>query len=305
MTSGGLDDLDLGAIRLFLGALELGSVSKAASRAGITQPSATARLQKLERQLGSVLLERSPTGSVATDAGAVMAPACAEMLTMANRLAGIANDVRSAAARLRLAATRTVVDHVLPPWLADAPLRGVTIDLTEADTVGVARAVREGRVTVGLCDGPAAPLGLRSEIVGSVELAAVVAPDHPLGTGRTGSIRGERLAAADLVLRAPGSGTRDVIESALARHQPPVAGRRIEVSTNAAARLAAVNGSGVAIVPIALVAEDIAAGRLRRLHPVGVTFDQPVRLLWKGTRPATEPAQALYRYLRSHGSEDR
>ena len=64
-----LDDLDVASVRLFLTVAELGSVSKAAARHGVTQPSATARIQKLERAVGVQLLERSPTGSFVTADG--------------------------------------------------------------------------------------------------------------------------------------------------------------------------------------------------------------------------------------------
>ena len=75
-----VDGVDVSALRLFLAVVELGSVSKAAVRHGLTQPSATAKLQKLERQLGVQLLDRGPSGSVATAAGVHLASACAEVV---------------------------------------------------------------------------------------------------------------------------------------------------------------------------------------------------------------------------------
>lgn len=286
-------DLDLGAIQLFLGAVELGSVSKAALRSGLTQPSATARLKKLERQLGVSLLERGPTGSEPTEAGGTLAPACTEVLDAAHRLLDQAHDVRHSADTLRLAATRTVIDHALAPWLASAGLDATTLDLTEHDTLGVAGAVRSGRATIGFCDGPAPPIGLRSEVVGVVELAAVVAPGHVLAGNRRSMLRLSQLVENDVIIRRPGSGTRDVAEALLAPHGLEPIGRRIEVSSNAAARLAAVNGSGVAIVPADLVAADLVSGRLCRLAIRDLVLEQPIRLVWKGTNPSTAAARSL------------
>ncbi len=303
MSAQSIDDLDLGAIRLFLGAIELGSVSKAAARAGLTQPSATARLQKIERRLGLALLERGPTGSSATEAGAVLAPLCRELLAVATRLTGEAHDLVGTDEQLRLAATRTAIDHALPRWLADADLTDLTINCREFDTFGVCRAVREGQVALGLCDGPAPPLGLRSLVVDSIDLAVVVAPHHRLAGAARAKVTARQLVAADLVLRARGSGTRDVVEMAIASHEVGVIGRRIEVASNGAARLAAVNGTGVAILPDELVAPDLAAGRLRRLRPVELEFRQPIRLVWKGTRPATDRARRLHRRLSSIAAE--
>jgi DNA-binding transcriptional LysR family regulator len=69
--------------------------------------------------------------------------------------------------------------------------------------------------------------------------------------------------------------------------------RRIEVPSNAAARLAAVNGSGIAILPIDQVASDLAIGHLVRLDLRDALLEQPVRVVWKGTQPATEAARRL------------
>ncbi len=299
MTPHLIDDLDLGAVQLFLGAVELGSVSKAAARSGITQPSATARLQKLERQLGAALLERGPTGSVPTDAGNAMTGACGDLLAAARHLAELAQNHRESSDRLRLAATRTTAEHLLPAWLGLAQLDDVVLDVTELDTMAAATAVREGQAAMGLCDGPFAPLGLRSEIVGSIELAVVVGPGHRLATRRRRSLRPGELAGADLIMRAEGSGTRDVIEAALAPHGFDPNTPRFEVLSNAAARLAAVNGSGVAMLPIDQVADDLDDGRLVRLAIRDLRLTQPVRLVWKGTQPATDAARRLRSALSS------
>ncbi len=293
MTPHLIDDLDLGAVQLFLGAIELGSVSKAAARSGITQPSATARLQKLERQLGAGLLERSPTGSVPTEAGNVLAGACGDLLAAARHLAELAQNHLESSDRLRLATTRTTAELLLPSWLGLAQLDDVILDITELDTMAAATAVREGQAALGLCDGPFAPLGLRSEVVGSLEIAVVVGPGHRLAGRRRRSLRPGELANADLIMRAEGSGTRDVIEAALAPHGFDPNHPRFEVASNAAARLAAVNGSGVAMLPIDQVAADLDAGRLVRLTVRDLRLTQPVRLVWKGTQPATAAARRL------------
>ncbi len=295
-----VDDLDLVAVRVFLAVVELGSVSKAAARSAMSQPSATARLQKLERQLGVALLERGPSGSVATDAGHALTDACADVLAAATRLAARADAAHEPDDVLRIAATRSVIELALPQWLAAADLADVTIEVSELDTRQVAGAVRDGRVALGFCDGPLAPLGLRSTVVGRIELVAVVAPSHPLADRdrrRRRSVSGSDLASARLILRSRGSGTLDVIEAALGPFEFSATGDRIEVPSNAAARLAAVNGSGVAIVPLDLVAADLADRRLSRLECTDVDLDQPIRLAWKGTRPTSRAARRLHGFL--------
>lgn len=295
-----LDDLDVASVRLFLTVAELGSVSKAATRHGVTQPSATARIQKLERAVGVQLLERSPTGSVVTADGQHLLPSCQGLVTAAAALTEGARSLQQQTAlKLRLATTVDGANHLLPSWLAKRTLDGVDIDLIETDTATVAGLVRNGEADLGLLAGPGAPLSLRSEVVDWFNLIAVTLPDHALAKQHRG-VTGAQLAAADLILRRRGSGTLDVIEMALAEHELGVVGRATEVSSTGAARLSAMNGSGVALLPAPVVADDLAAGRLVSLRLRNLDIRQPIRLAWKGTRPAHPAARLFLDHVRSH-----
>ena len=164
-----VDGLDVAALRLFLDVVELGSVSKAAVRHGLAQPSATAKLQKLERQLGVQLLDRSPSGSVATAAG-VQLGAGLRRGRRRRRRAGRSG--RGAAATSSTASpsptTRHVADHFLPGWIAAAELDDVRLDLDRGRHARPSpRPCGQARPSVGFTEGPAAPLGLRSEVVAS------------------------------------------------------------------------------------------------------------------------------------------
>lgn len=293
-----LDDLDVASVRLFLTVAELGSVSKAAARHGVTQPSATARIQKLERAVGVQLLERSPTGSLVTADGQKLLTWCHGLVTAAAALTDGARSLQNQTAlTLRLATTADVANHMLPSWLTERPLDGVEIDLIEADTSTVAALIRSGDVDLGLLAGPGAPLSLRSEVVDWFQLVAVSRSDHPLARQKR-SVTGAQLAASDLILRRRGSGTLDVIEMALAEHELGVAGRATEVSSTGAARLATMNGSGIALLPAAAVDDDLATGRLVALRLRNLEIRQPIRLAWKGTQPSHPAARRFLDHVR-------
>lgn len=266
----------------------------------MTQPSATARIQKLERTLGLQLLARGPTGSVVTSDGQQILPGCQTLLAAAATLTERARSLQEQAApTLRLAATADVATHLIPSWVADEPFHGLTIDLHEAQTADVAVMVRNGQADLGLLAGPGAPLSLRSEIVDWFPLVAVARSDHPLAGRR--SVSGASLTAADLILRRRGSGTLDVIQMALAEHELGVAGRTTEVSSTAAARLTAMNGGGVALLPAPAVAADLAAGRLVEIRLRNLTLRQPIRLAWKGSSPGHPAARRFRDRLRDFG----
>jgi len=70
MSSGGPRPPDLEALGLLIAVAEMGSLGRAAARYGVTQPAVSLRMRELERSLGVVLLDRTPTGSTLTPQGA-------------------------------------------------------------------------------------------------------------------------------------------------------------------------------------------------------------------------------------------
>ncbi|MEP4649223.1 MAG: LysR family transcriptional regulator, partial [Ilumatobacter sp.] len=254
-----VDGLDLASVRVFLSVVELGSVSKAARRSGMAQPSATARLQKLERQLGVALLDRGPSGSTVTPAGVRVAAACAALLEAAESLVDRADSLRDEQRHLPLAGTRHAIEHFLPRWVAATSLDEVRLHVTDTDTLQVTQAVRSGDAELGLADGPYAPIGLRSEILATEQLVVVVGSSHRWAD-QSRSVTVHELNAETLVLPRRGSGTRDVVEAALAGHESGVVGEHVEVDSLACARIAAINGEGVAFVPRCRVRQDLERG---------------------------------------------
>jgi DNA-binding transcriptional LysR family regulator len=290
-----VDGIDPGALRLFLAAVELGSVSKAAARMRVAQPSATAKLHKLERQLGVTLLERTPTGSSPTDAGARLIPACDHALAAVTELVDRAESIRSAADQLEIASTRHIADHFLPGWLAT--LAGVRVAVTELDTLGVARSVRNGEAQIGFTEGPAAPIGLRSHVVAVERVVAVVGRGHHW-YGRRSTVTPGELVTATTIWSRPGSGTRDVVVAAFSEHGLGSSGEVIEVANASAARLAAMTGSGVAFLPECWVAPHLASGTLAPLPVREPVIELPVRVVWRGSRPTSAAARRLLADLR-------
>lgn len=289
-TIGVVDGIDPSSLRLFLATVELGSVSKAASRMRVAQPSATAKLQKLERQLGVALLERTPTGSVPTEAGSRLLPACGEALAAVTALVDRAESVRTEADQLTIGATRHVADHFLPGWLA--PLAGHRVSVLELDTLRTSQAVRSGDAAIGFTEGPAAPLGLRSHVVAAEEVLPVVGRGHPW-YGRRTTVTADELVTATTISSRPGSGTRDVVAAAFTEHGLGASGGIVEVANASAARLAAMTGSGVAFLPACWVAPHLATGVLTALPVREPRIELPIRVVWRGARPTSQLARRL------------
>ena len=61
--------LDIAHLRDFIAVVDAGSLTRAATTLGVSQPALSQRMTQVERELGTRLLERGPRGIEPTEAG--------------------------------------------------------------------------------------------------------------------------------------------------------------------------------------------------------------------------------------------
>lgn len=271
---------ELGALDLFVSVVGHGSVSQAARLHQISQPSASSRIRHLERQLGVVLLDRSPTGSVPTREGVLVAGWAEDLLRAARSLdAGIMALQADAGGRLRISASFTIAEYLLPPWL-EAFLRerpADSVSLEVANSTEVIEKVASGAVDLGFVETPDEVPGMREQVVATDRLVVVVAPSHPWAEAAAISL--QTFAATTLILRESGSGTRRALEDELERlgHGPPPS--VLELGSTSAVRAAVSGGSSPTVISELAVASDIDAGRLVSVDVIDLDIQRRLRAI--------------------------
>jgi len=269
---------DLDSLALLLEVAATGSLGRAAAAHGLSQPAVSARVQAVERLVGFPLLVRGARGSTLTPQGALLADWARGVLGAAAVLdAGIASLRGDLDARLRVAASLTVAEHLLPGWLVRlaAARPDTAVSLTASNSADVAVAVLDGQVELGFVEGPDLPGGLQEQVVGADRLVVVVPPGHPWSR-RHRPVEATELAATRLVQREPTSGTRTALEHALAG-LGPLAAPLLELSTSSGVRAAVAAGAGPAVLSDLAVSEDLAAGRLVQVPLRGVDLRRQLR----------------------------
>lgn len=272
---------ELASLDLFVSVVELGSVSRAAAAHGVAQPSASSRLRHLERQLGITLLTRSPTGSVPTDAGVVVAGWAEGILRAAHELkAGLSAFQAEQVGRLRIAASFTIAEYLLPQWLGrfarDHPSDSVALEVANSTTV--IERLQDGSADLGFIETTSATSELDEQLVARDELIAVVAPNHPWARRRKVPV--EAVAATPLVTRESGSGTREAFEAALADLSlgPPTA--VLELGSTSAVRSAVLDGNSPTVISRLAVAAELESGRLIEIEVTDLSITRNLRAVW-------------------------
>ncbi|MEV0649834.1 LysR family transcriptional regulator [Phytomonospora sp. NPDC050363] len=285
---------DLPSLELLVSVARLGSIGRAAAAHGISQPSASHRVRTMERLAGVALVTRSPRGSRLTPAGTLLVEWAGAVVDAARVLdAGIDALRERRDERLRIAASLTIAEYLLPGWLValrrDRP--GTAVSLRVENSTQVERAILDGDADLGFVEGPGPVRGLRSAGVGGDELVLVVAPGHRWTRRRTPLAPAE-LAATPLICREEGSGTRAALADAL-RDQGDPAPPLLELASTTAVKAAVAAGDGAAVLSSLAVAEDVTAGRLARVPVDGADLRRSLRAVWRsGPRP-TGPAGDL------------
>ncbi|WP_225098263.1 LysR family transcriptional regulator [Streptomyces sp. CoH27] len=282
---------DLAALELLLAVARLGSLGAAAREVGITQPAASSRIRSMERQLGVALVDRSPRGSRLTDAGALVTDWARRVVEAAAAFDAGARALRDRRdSRLRVAASMTIAEYLLPGWLlalhAERP--DTAVSLLAGNSTKVAELLLSGEADLGFVEGLNVPTGLDSTVIARDRLIVVTAPGHPWARRRR-PLTAQELAATPLILRERGSGTRQVLDAALGGLARPL----IELSSTTAVKASAVSGAGPSVLSELAVGEELAMRRLVSIPVEGVSLRRDLRAVWPtGHRPAG-PAREL------------
>ena len=289
---------DWTTLRIFLAALELGSVTRAADRCGIATSAAAKRIQDLEADCGVLLLERAARGVRPTSAGEAFARHGRALLDLAARLA---DDLRAFAAgglgSVRLHATASAIaGHRLAEALAEfaAERPGIQVELREDTSLPILRDLLEGRADLGIVtSSDRVPTGLEAHPWHEDHLLAVMPAGHPLAARASigfGEVLDEPLVG---VLE---SGALSLLLEEQAQRLGRGLRYRFRVASTDAARRLVAAGHGVTVMP-----DGVARPYEAALGLAGVPLAEPWarRRLWLTARLA-EALPAPARLLRDH-----
>ncbi|MFJ8231064.1 LysR family transcriptional regulator [Streptomyces sp. NPDC094448] len=285
---------DLGALELLLAVARHGSLGRAARELGISQPAASGRLRSMETLLGVALVDRSPTGSRLTPAGVLVTDWARRVVEAAEEFDAGAQALRSRRdSRLRIAASMTIAEYLLPGWLVALRSRcpGTAVSLFAGNSAAVAERLGAGGADLGFVEGLRIPAGLDGVTVAEDRLLVVAAPGHPWARRRT-PLSPAELAAAPLVLREPGSGTRQVLDAALAGHGGLCA-PLLELASTTAVKASAVSGAGPAVLSELAVTEELTARRLVAVPVADVVLRRSLRAVWRRSQKPAGAAREL------------
>lgn len=298
--TGPVRSLDLAELRAFCAAVDLGSLGRAARLLRVSQPALSKRMRTMEAVVGTPLVERSPRGIATTPAGAKLYSEARKLLVQAEAVDDLVRGLAGEEAPVRLAASHTIAEFVLPGPLVDFERRRdrhLSVELVVANSILVRELVRDGRADFGIAavDDLARGVGSLTETPFCDDEVILAVPDGHHWASRD-AVPLEELVTTPLVMRDPSANTRRVVDDALAARGLSLAAPLAEVGSTSAAKATAMSeGAPVLLSSLALGAADVGF-TVRRVD--GLRFERRFAMVVAAAGTLRPPARALVAALR-------
>ena len=288
-------------LRLLLAVSRLGSVTRAAQRLHLTQPTLSAQLRQLAEQVGLPLFERVGRKLHLTAAGHAVLDTAQRveqaLESLDETLAELRGDV---VGRLQLAVVSTAetfIPRLLGDFRRERP--AVEVSLVVLNRDAVIRRLADNRDDLYIMSRPPlAPPVVATPFL-SNPLVVVAAADHPLAGHESLPI--EALADEEFVLREPGSGTRQAAEQFFAAHGLALR-PRLELGSNEAVKQAVAGGLGLSLLSAHALAHAVDEG-IAVLRVEGTPLPNQWQVVYPAGKRLSPLAGAFLAFLRERAAE--
>ena len=282
----------------FLAVLRGGSVTAAADQLVVTQPSVSAAVASLGRELGCDLFERAGRGIRPTEGGAVFAPYAADVIGLLEQGRRAAREAAGVAARrLQIAAVTTAAESFVPTLMrtfADEH-PDIGLALVVGNRHEVLNHVLDHSADVAISGRPPADERLVAEPLMDNEIVCITAPDDPMAAG--GTVASIAMLERAWLLREPGSGTRALNLQFL--EERGVKPETLTLGSNGAIKQAARAGLGVSLLSRVTVEAELEAGLLAELRLEDPPPPRPWFVLRSAVGPVREVVEAFMAFVQA------
>jgi LysR family hydrogen peroxide-inducible transcriptional activator len=285
--------MNLRDLRYLLAVAEHEHFGRAAKACGISQPTLSVQVRKLEDLLGVALFERTSKAVAPTAACERLIGHARAAVAEAEAMLAVARDLRDPlAGRFRLGIIPTLAPYLLP--LVFAPLRealpALEVEPWEDQTTALLDRLRAHELDAALLatevDGP----DLASHALFAEPFLAALPPEHPLAAQ---VVVAEADLAADILVLADGHCLRDQALEACGETGAPAGamGGALRASSLSTLLNMVAAGYGTTLIP------GLAAGAAQDagivLRPLAARAGRTVRITWRAHFPRRKAVEAV------------
>ncbi|MBV7486932.1 LysR family transcriptional regulator [Bordetella sp. BOR01] len=298
MTTSAPPNISLLQIRAFLAISRYGSFTRAAEVLHRTQPAVTQQIRSLEDSLGLKLFDRTTRQLRLTEIGVDLVPVLSAMLQQLDDVVGATQDLRHRrTGTVRLGCLPSVASLYLPRRIAEFRRHHPGVSFLLSDGLGdqVVAMVNRGDIDFGITDVPQPASELMIHPLLQETICLLYLEGHPVQEAESVDI--DELSRHDLILMAPGSTVRRIVDTAFAAHGR-IAMATCQASYNTTAIGMVQAGLGVALLPAS--GFDLALDPRLRTRPVDIAgLDRQLSIVRLKNKALPPSAQAFMAMLKA------
>jgi DNA-binding transcriptional LysR family regulator len=285
--------VEIGRLEAFVQVATLLSFSKAAEALYLTQPTVTARIQALERELGEPLFERMGRTIRLTDAGRSFLPYAQRALQSIKEGQDALGNLRNIdRGSLSIGTAPTVGTYVLPDILQQFGERypGVEVSIRTGRSEEVQAMVLADEVQVGFERYLSHP-DIETVALYEDDIALMASARHPLSTRRRTTVAE---IAREPVIFFDVLSSYHAISQAIFREQGVTPRHSLDVDSLEMAKHLVLRGLGLAFLPRVAVEHELATGKLVAIEIEGTeSLRRRVALIYRKRRLQSRAMLAL------------
>ncbi|TXD84075.1 LysR family transcriptional regulator [Subsaximicrobium wynnwilliamsii] len=271
-------------LQVFLSVAMRLSFSKAAEDLHITQPAITRHIKLLEEHFNQKLFERKGNSIALTKAGDLLVVHSKRLKSLHEALQFDMNAlIDKTAGELRISASTTIAQYVLPMVLADFRKKypKIKISLNSDNTEKVEQNLLQQNAEIGFIEGQSKNRELAYHEFLRDEIVLVVAKGHSLYNAK--AITSKNLQSLPMILREKGSGTLEFISNALKAIGIPMTALQVEIHLGSSESIKSYlkDRQSVAFLSVNSVLDELASGDLGIVDVENFSIERPFNIIFK------------------------
>ena len=255
--------VDFKSIETFLWVVTLGSFRGAAQRLNTTQPAISQRIAQLEREMGVKLLSREHRMASPTPSGRQLMVYAEKLIGLRSEMMAEVGDRSATRGVMRLGVAETIVHTWLPRLIksVNTAYPNLSLEIEVDITPNLSARLLAQEIELAFVVGPLSAAGMRNRILCDYPIGFLASPALGLGNA---PLTVHDLAKFPIITFPRKTQPYEIVRSLFNRPDlPPI---RLHASASLATVIhMAIEGLGIAVIPTAIVENELADGRLQLL----------------------------------------
>lgn len=262
-------------LKVFLTAAKTLNFTRCAEQLNISQPAVSRHISELETYYGTKLFSRQASKIELTESGRILEQWSGRILSMYMQLEhemGIAGKV--AKGQLRIGASTTIAQYVLPPIIARfrSAYPDITITMNSANSQKIEMDLLAQNIDLGFVENISRRSGLHYEHFADDRLVVAASSSNPLH----GTYSLKHILQVPLVVREKGSGTLELMSRRFSEAGYSLSAFNTVASLGSSEAIKSYlkASNAIAVISVAAIRNELKEGKLKIIEIEGLNLDR-------------------------------